>query len=130
MEQVKTKQQQQDYELITSIWHMLRDFGDIKNDDADAEARWAQLLKISEEAVQDKDDNNMSRFFVGRMLGALEDRSYGRKIGEGAKRMREEIAEDMCNNYCKYLESWNVERDGELYESEICKKCPMTRLCA
>ena len=28
-----TEQQLRDHEMITNIWHMLRDFGDIRNDD-------------------------------------------------------------------------------------------------
>lgn len=40
-----------------------------------------------------------------------------------------EITEDMCNNYCKYPESWDEEREGcELSESDICSNCPMSRL--
>ena len=42
----------------------------------------------------------------------------------------EDVAEEMCSHYCKYPETWNTERDGDLYESEICKNCPLGRLCA
>lgn len=38
------------------------------------------------------------------------------------------IIEDMCDNYCKYPESWNSETDGELSESDICKNCPLNKL--
>lgn len=37
----------------------------------------------------------------------------------------ESIAEEICDNYCKYPEKWN-EEDGELSDSEICRNCPLT----
>lgn len=41
----------------------------------------------------------------------------------------EEIAEKMCDTYCKYPEKWDPETEGmELYESKICEECPMQRL--
>jgi hypothetical protein len=41
----------------------------------------------------------------------------------------EEIANEICNNYCKYPEQWDEEKEGcELSESEHCKNCPLNRL--
>lgn len=41
----------------------------------------------------------------------------------------EQIAEAMCNNYCKFPSIWNEEEEGmELCESDICKNCPLNRL--
>ena len=41
----------------------------------------------------------------------------------------EDIAERMCNEYCKYPEQWNEEAAGvELSESDICLTCPLNRL--
>lgn len=42
----------------------------------------------------------------------------------------EEVAEEMCNHYCKYPEQWDPEEhDGqELFESEICINCPLNKL--
>ncbi len=41
----------------------------------------------------------------------------------------EETAEEMCNNYCKWPEQWDEEKEGfELCESDICKFCPLCDL--
>ena len=41
----------------------------------------------------------------------------------------EEIAEDICNNYCKWPTIWDAEKEGiELAESDICAQCPMSRI--
>ena len=41
----------------------------------------------------------------------------------------EEIANEICNNYCKYPEQWDEEKEGcELSESEYCTNCPLNRL--
>lgn len=41
----------------------------------------------------------------------------------------EQIAEDFCNNYCKYPETWDAEKEGcELSKSDVCKQCPINRL--
>ena len=41
----------------------------------------------------------------------------------------EQIAEDFCNNYCKYPEIWDEEKEGcELSESDICANCPISRI--
>lgn len=40
----------------------------------------------------------------------------------------EEIANEICSNYCKYPEQWDAETMGELWDSEICKNCPLNRL--
>lgn len=34
--------------------------------------------------------------------------------------------EDICNNYCKYPDIWDSEKEGcELWESETCAHCPL-----
>jgi len=39
------------------------------------------------------------------------------------------IAEDFCDNYCKYPMIWDAEKVGmELMDSDICKNCPMSRI--
>ena len=42
----------------------------------------------------------------------------------------EEVKEDMCSKYCKYPNEYKLEEhDGaELWDSDICKNCPLTRL--
>lgn len=42
----------------------------------------------------------------------------------------EEVKEEMCNKYCKYPNEYKPEEhDGmELWDSDICKNCPLTRL--
>lgn len=41
----------------------------------------------------------------------------------------EKIAEEICNSYCKYPETWDAEKEGcELFESDICKNCPLSRM--
>lgn len=41
----------------------------------------------------------------------------------------EEIAEDICRNYCKYTDTWDEEAEGcELSESDVCRNCPLSRL--
>ena len=45
------------------------------------------------------------------------------------KRLLEQIAEEFCNNYCKYPYIWDEEKEGcELSESDICANCPMSRI--
>lgn len=41
----------------------------------------------------------------------------------------EEVAEELCNHYCKWPEQYDPEEhDGvELAESDICKNCPITK---
>ena len=40
-----------------------------------------------------------------------------------------QIAEDFCNNYCKYPDIWDEEKEGyELSESDICANCPISKL--
>lgn len=39
------------------------------------------------------------------------------------------VVEDICNNYCKYPNQWNEEKEGcELSESEVCANCPLNKL--
>lgn len=40
--------------------------------------------------------------------------------------MLQEIADEMCDKYCKYPYEWDEEKDGQLCESEVCKNCPLT----
>ena len=41
----------------------------------------------------------------------------------------EEIAEDICNNYCKYPEQWNEDKMGmELSESKFCQECSLSKI--
>lgn len=42
----------------------------------------------------------------------------------------EELADDICNNYCKYPFEYDPEdHDGvELCDSEICQNCPLVKL--
>lgn len=41
----------------------------------------------------------------------------------------QQIAEDFCENYCKWPNEWDEEQKGcELCESDICKNCPVGRL--
>ena len=41
----------------------------------------------------------------------------------------EEIAEDFCNNYCKWPDLWDEEKEGcELPDSEHCANCPLNKI--
>lgn len=41
----------------------------------------------------------------------------------------EKIANEICDKYCKYPDTWDSEKEGmELCESDICKDCPLSRL--
>ena len=41
----------------------------------------------------------------------------------------QEIADEICEKYCKYPDTWDEEKEGmELSESEICQNCPLNRL--
>ena len=40
----------------------------------------------------------------------------------------EEVAEQICDKYCKYPYEWDEETEGvQLCESEICANCPLNR---
>jgi len=40
-----------------------------------------------------------------------------------------EVVDDICNNYCKWPEKWDEEKEGkELSDSEICDNCPLNKL--
>lgn len=39
----------------------------------------------------------------------------------------EEIKADICDNICKYRETWNEEKDGNLIQ-EKCMKCTVCHL--
>lgn len=50
--------------------------------------------------------------------------SEAKKVTE----MLQEIADEMCDKYCKYPDIWDEEAEGkELSESEICRNCPPER---
>ena len=52
-----------------------------------------------------------------------------RKRGKSITEILNEILEDICNNYCKYPEQWDEEKEGcELCESDICMNCPLNRI--
>lgn len=41
----------------------------------------------------------------------------------------EDVAKDMCENYCKYPDTFDSELEGiDLSESEYCYNCPLNRL--
>ena len=41
----------------------------------------------------------------------------------------QEVADDFCDNYCKYPDIWDEEAEGcELSESDHCRNCPLNRL--
>lgn len=41
----------------------------------------------------------------------------------------QEVADDFCDNYCKYPDIWDEEKEGcELSESDHCRNCPLNRL--
>ena len=52
-----------------------------------------------------------------------------RERGKSITEILNEISEDICNNYCKYPEQWDEEKEGcELCESDICMNCPLSLL--
>lgn len=38
----------------------------------------------------------------------------------------EEIAAKICDEYCKYPDQWNEEKNGPLCESDVCVNCPLS----
>ena len=41
----------------------------------------------------------------------------------------EDIAGEICNNYCKYPDQWDEDKEGmDISESEYCQKCPLNML--
>lgn len=41
----------------------------------------------------------------------------------------EDVKTEICMNYCKYPVTWDEEKEGcQLFESDICKNCPLNRL--
>ena len=52
-----------------------------------------------------------------------------KKENKSVTDMIEEVREKMCNEYCKYPDTWDAEKEGmELSEIEICDECPLNRL--
>ena len=41
----------------------------------------------------------------------------------------QEIAEAICNDYCRYPREWDEDAEGvELCASEVCAACPLNKL--
>lgn len=41
----------------------------------------------------------------------------------------EQIANEICEKYCKYPEQWDEEKEGvSLFESDVCANCPLSKL--
>ena len=41
----------------------------------------------------------------------------------------DEVCSEICETRCKYPDIWDEEKEGmELYESDICKFCPLSYL--
>ena len=48
------------------------------------------------------------------------------QVLEGTKKS-EETAQKMCDQYCKYPNIWDEEKEGcSLADSDVCNACPMT----
>lgn len=48
---------------------------------------------------------------------------------ESIPKLLQNIAEAMCNNYCKWPDLWDEEAEGmELMDSEHCTNCPLNKL--
>ena len=44
-------------------------------------------------------------------------------------KMLEEVANSFCDNYCKWPEKWDAEKEGcELFDSWVCAICPVNKL--
>lgn len=55
--------------------------------------------------------------------------SENEKKDRGLLQQIQDIADEICKNYCKYLDIWDAEKEGcELMESDICQECPFNRL--
>ncbi len=51
------------------------------------------------------------------------------KPQKGISQTIEEVKEEICLRYCKYPNIWDPEKEGcELFDSDICKNCPLNRL--
>lgn len=51
------------------------------------------------------------------------------KSGQTVTEIFEQIKFEICDHYCKYPNEWDEEAEGmELSESDICWKCPLSRL--
>jgi hypothetical protein len=50
-------------------------------------------------------------------------------LTETIERTIEEVKNGICNDYCRHPNEWDAEKEGyELYESDICDRCPLNRL--
>lgn len=56
--------------------------------------------------------------------------SENKRTDKCVSKVLEEVKTDICNNYCKYPDTWDEEKEGcELSESEVCNsRCPLNRL--
>lgn len=49
-----------------------------------------------------------------------------RERGKSITFLLTEIADEICEHYCKYPDIWDEEAEGkDLSESEICQNCPL-----
>ena len=52
--------------------------------------------------------------------------AYIRTLKSDVKIHEEKLAEKICENYCKYPETWDKEKEGcALEDSDICMNCPL-----
>ena len=47
---------------------------------------------------------------------------------ESIAEILEDVKQKMCDNYCKYTEQFDAAGNEDLFESDICKNCPLGRL--
>lgn len=81
--------------------------------------KMAEVLGMRVELVFPTSTNKSQ---IGSVIGR-------RKTMKTISEQVQEIANEICDKYCKYPENWDSEKEGcELFESEICKNCPLNRL--
>ena len=91
------------------------------------------IPKMTKQKVRIRNDYNFQTNFCGRSIFSGWDIFRDETCGMVDNQMKPEIeeyakmAEDMCNDYCKYPLIWDEERLGDLSESEICENCPIVR---
>ena len=91
-----------------------------------------RFARIAEKA--EEQDENMSKYYKERSENYRNVAGWLKELKEikvkTVSQQIEEAKEEMCNNYCKYPNEYKPEEhDGaELWDSDICKNCPLTRL--
>lgn len=69
-----------------------------------------------------------------RLMVAYDERNFARESEEKAtaneilkkQRIADEIAEEICDHYCRFPREWDEEKEGiSLAESDICRNCPI-----